>query len=238
VREGGYLRIAEREEGGASRIDLEFAAGSDPKHAAGLNRLGAFEEPIVESGGSLVSASCFGCLSASREKNLREARSALQEHQSAVTAISGRIEGGRVRNRLVRLSGLVRSGWTERAALTEEVRRRLETGSANETELRAAGVEPQTFLYAVRHAMLAGGGNRRQCFVHNGELLHLLTSARAAGRAGIASAAARHHRGGPGQPPGSFQLWYDAREPCPAPILFEFRPRSFLRLAFDRVRIS
>ncbi len=115
---GGYLRVAERDEAGARRIDLEFAAGSLPQRAAGLNRFGAFEESVLEMDGSLASATYFGFMSASNETSIDQARSALKSKPgNGLTAICGRISSGRLWNRLLRVSDLPQTPWSEHRAL-------------------------------------------------------------------------------------------------------------------------
>lgn len=246
---GGYLRVAEREEAaGARRIELEFAAGSLPERAAGLDRLGAFEESIVEMSGQLAQATYFGFMTASNERSLDQARAALQAKATGFTAICGRIFEGRVWNRLARLSDLPATPWFEHRALAGQVRRKLEETAVAEREMApAAGAPLVTFLYAVRAAMRSASAASEHRFVHNGEALCLRTQKRAdpqQGAAFVAKGLARsaqvdqltgHILHPSGRPLSTFQLWFEPGSPGPAPLRFEFRARSFLRLAFERV---
>lgn len=235
---GAYLRVTERGSGAERRIDLAFAAGSLPERVAGMKRLGVFEESIVEQSGVLARASYFGFMTASNEKNLEQARAALKENEAAgnVTAIRGRIDGRWVWNRLARLSGLAAVGWEQHRSLSVEVRRLLETSHGEEREIEAAPAQcPHTFLYAVHRAMRASGPVE-QNFVHNGELLTLRTEpSGAASEGGAAVPLTGRILHLSGKPLSSFQLWYDPHAAVLAPVRFEFRPRSFLRLSFERV---
>lgn len=86
---GGYLRMAEKKEQGKRRLSLEFGAGSDPERAAWLNRLGVFEESIVSVGEQLESALYFGFMTTSTEKEVGEARTALDGKAATAFTASG-----------------------------------------------------------------------------------------------------------------------------------------------------
>lgn len=244
---GGFLRVAERDEAGGRRIELEFGAGSLPERAAGLTRFGAFEESILEADGSLATASYFGFMSASDEKNLDQARSALSRKPgNALTAIRGHIDTGRVWNRLVHLRDLPLTPWSEHRVLQAHVRRRFEESPGVETEIGVTEGQPLTFLYAVRCAMRSESKAGNRSFVHNGELLQLRTRKTADPGHGAGFAARGlsqtaqvellngqiHHVSG--RMLSSFQLWFEPGSTGPVPLRFDLRPRSFLRLSFER----
>lgn len=232
---GGYFRFEESSLGAEKQVRLEFAAGSVPERAAGLSRLGMFEELIVESGGSLKSAAYFGFMSASGEQNLEQAKAALKQNvPGSFTAIRGRIQAGRIWNRLIRINGLPQANWTARQTLAHEIRARMEAQTGGETQVESGpGQAPCTFLYAVRRAMAAREPVTEQHFVHNGELLVLRTTLRAE-RDRKESRVSGQIRAKGGKELSSFQLWFDPAAAIPVPLRFEFRPRSFLRLRFDR----
>jgi hypothetical protein len=251
---GGYLRVAEREETpGARRIELEFAAGSLPERAAGLDRLGAFEESVLETGGQLAQATYFGFMTASNEKSLDQAKAALHSKAAGLTAIRGRIADGRVWNRLLRLSDVPQTPWFEHRALAGQLRRRFDDATtASEREVAGGGggaARPLvTFLYALRCAMRATPAACEQRFVHNGEALVLRTQKRADPQQGetlLAKGLAQsaqvnqltgHIHHGSGRLLTTFQLWFEPGAPVPVPLRFEFRARSFLRLSFERAK--
>lgn len=233
---GGYFRFAETSRGDEKHLHLEFGAGSIPERAAGLARMGMFEESVIETAGSLTSAVYFGFMSASREQNLEQAKAALKENDpGSFTAIRGRIQSGRIWNRLMRLQGMDRANWAARQKLEREIRGRLEMQSGGETQVESGpGPSPCTFLYAVRRAMATREPLAEQTFVHNGEILGLRTTLRTE-RDKRESRLTGQIRGRDGKERSSFQLWFDPSRPSLAPLRFEFRPRSFLRLRFDQV---
>lgn len=233
----GYFRVAEREEAGRRHLRLEFGAGSLPERAAGLNRLGVFEETIVESGGRLESAAYFGFMTASNEKNLDQARSALKAGSaSSYTAIRGRIDGARLSNRLLRIADLAASSWAGRDQLMSQIRARLadETAPAMETAVNTSGEPCSTFLYAVNCAMRSADAACRCRFVHNGQIHQLVTERKEGGKPGVILLDGRI-QSGDGKDLSSFRLWFEPGQPQLSPLRFEFRPRSFLRLTFERV---
>ncbi|MEZ5356759.1 MAG: hypothetical protein R2762_29330 [Bryobacteraceae bacterium] len=228
----GFFRYEEQDAGGRKHLRLEFGAGSVPERAAGLNRMGLFEESIVERRGSLERAEYFGFMTSSPEENIEQAKSALASGAApGVSAIRGRIENGRIVNRLARLTGLRHTGWTRWRDVTAEVRDRLEREGAGDVERDAAGEPVHTFLYAVRAAMHDDQMLVRS-FVHNGEIYRLRTEPAADG-AGITRITGKISKGG-SRSETSFRLWCERSAPH-APVRFEFRPRSFLRLTFERV---
>lgn len=245
-----YLRMEERELGQNREVRLSFGAGSLPERAAGLNRLGVMEESVLECGGEIRSASYFGFMTASPEADAEQARAALREKgPAAITAIRGRIEGRKIRNRLLRVAGVANSRWAERQALAAEIQRRLEDRGGTETEVAIQEAQaPGTFLYAIRCVMRAEEAKHTKYFVHNGEVLRLETERKldrgqGAGmvRRGLVESAevwavTGKIYGRTGKGVSEFRVWYEAGAANPAPVQFEFRPQPFLRLAFERVR--
>lgn len=247
-----FLRMQERGLGSNTQVDLAFGAGSHPDRAAGLNRLGFFEESVVESNGEILSASYFGFMTASAEASVDQARAALRQNgPPAITAIRGRIRGHRIWNRLLRVSGLPNIRWPEHRTLAEEIGRRLENASGGDAEIALPSEQaPGTFLHAMRCILRSAEPKQTRFFVHNGELLRLDTVRKPDPgqgavflKRGVASSAAVHSIAGKishggGKAVSEFKLWCeDGSQPC-APLRFEFRPRSFLRLAFERIRTS
>ncbi len=231
----GYLRVAERAEGGRKELQLEFGAGSLPAQAAGLNRLGVFEETVVEAGGKVESAAYSGFMTTSKEKDFNEAKTALAKGDALTfTAVSGRIEGGRLSNRLLRVGGLPAKTWANREEIKLYIFSRLaEAGSREAEETRVGSEAVSPFLYAIRGAMSAAGLSDSRRFVHNGKLHHLRTKKSVAGQ-GETEMEGRI-LDGTGAELSAFRLWFEAGRIDAGPVRFEFRPRSFLRLRFERV---
>src|ERR1017187_2947412 len=71
---GGQASLEATGEGASLRRTLFFAAGSDPKRAHGLNRLGWMREVVAGSDSNPSEATYFGVLSSSPEESLDHAR--------------------------------------------------------------------------------------------------------------------------------------------------------------------
>ena len=234
----GYLRVAESEEAGKRRLRLEFGAGSLPERAAGLNRLGIFEESIVASGDGIESALYFGFMTASNEKDLHEAKSALNNSASAAfTAIRGRIDRGQLSNRLMKIRDLTSTNWAGRELLTAQIRARLADESSKEAQTDTAAIMDapcSPFLYAVSCAMRSKEGACTRRFVHNGQMHSLRSTRKAGAQSGVTELEGKIQNEA-GKELSSFRMWFESGKAEKGPLGFEFRPRSFLRLTFERV---
>ena len=234
----GYLRVAEREEAGKRRLQLEFGAGSLPERAAGLNRLGIFEETIVASGDAIESARYFGFMTASNEKDLNEARTALKNGGSGnFTAIRGQIEQGQLRNKLLRIRDMAASNWAQRDQLTAQIRAQLADETRQDAQASTAALKDSPcspFLYAVNCAMRNKAATCASRFVHNGQMHQLQTSRKNDAKTGHTELNGRILSEA-GKELSAFRLWFETENPERGPLKFDFRPRSFLRLTFERV---
>jgi len=234
----GYFRASESMEGGKRQLRLEFGAGSVPARAAGLNRLGIFEERIVESGELFESAQYFGFMTASNEKDLHEARAALNTNgTSSFTAIQGRIEKGKASNLLLKIGDVAAGDWGKREELTAEIRARFAGASESETRMsnfQSSDSPCSPFLYAVNRAMKDTTGSCTNRFMHNGKIHHLKTTRKRCAEAGVTELEGRI-QDETQKELSNFRLWFDPEQADRGPLRFEFRPRSCLRLTFERV---
>jgi hypothetical protein len=177
-------------------------------------------------------------MTASTEKNLDQARSALRSNSAqSFTAIRGRLEAGRLSNRLLRIADLASRAWADREELTARIRARFDEppvagGSSDTTS--TGGVRCGTFLYAVHCALRAGDGPSERPFIHNGRIHLLRTERKESGQPGVALLEG-WIRSPEGKHLSNFRVWFEKREQAGYPLRFEFRPRSFLRLTFERV---
>ena len=76
---GGQASLEETGEGASLRRTLFFAAGSDPKHAHGLNRLGWIREVVLGPASTPSESTYFGVLTSSPEESLEHARKAVDD---------------------------------------------------------------------------------------------------------------------------------------------------------------
>ncbi len=153
-RGAGCAFVHVRQEHGA--VHLQFAAGSWPDQARGLNRYGSLEESVTAHG-----ASWFGFMTSSPDKEVR--------HRDAqpCTATRGRLSPFRAEIETMRLQLAPDLTWSRR------VNTSWRPEPAQQLPLRSA--EPKAFLHAVRAGLLQGQTNFRTEFHHNaqpGELVH------------------------------------------------------------------
>jgi hypothetical protein len=222
-------------------IALQFAAGSKPEHARGLNRLGLMREAVVEQDARLLETSYAGFMTSSPEKSLDQGRQALNTAAGEMPCALGSGESGHGRTELsVRrftLPGATR--WTEAADILNSFEKEALDRPTNHAT--SASGPSATFLYSVRRAALEDPSSARRKFCHNGKLYELITekhrlSATSSGETGDSRTAVRM-TGAIHDPSGAevsqFSVWFDAADPSGIPNRIEFRARSFLRLTFE-----
>jgi hypothetical protein len=220
---------------------LQFAAGSNPERARGLNRLGLMREAVIEQGARLLKTSYAGFMTSSPEKSLDQGRQALSTAANEIPCALGSGESGLGRTELsVRrftLPGATR--WTDAADILNS----REKDSLDGFSHRAtSAVGPSaTFLYAVRRAALEDVPGARRQFCHNGKLYTLITEKHRASTASSSEVGdqrtAVRMTGSIHDPSGAevcqFSAWFDPADPSGIPNRIEFRARSFLRLTFE-----
>jgi hypothetical protein len=88
---GGYATVEIDSRDGVRAIALQFAAGSDPARAHGLNRFGILREAIVQ-GPDALDISFAGLMTRAREESFEQGRKALS---SATQSVPGVLARGR-----------------------------------------------------------------------------------------------------------------------------------------------
>ena len=212
---------------------LQFAAGSKPERARGLNRLGLMREAVVEQNSHLVKTSYAGFLTSSQEKSLDQGRKALNTGATEMPCTLGRGESGRGRTELsVRhftIPGATR--WTDAVAILNSTEKdSLDTLARHATSTQGPIA---TFLYAIRTAALEDASQARRQFFHNAKLHELITEKHQAADSptAIHMTGAIHDQSG--AEIAQFSVWFDPADPSGIPNRIEFRARSFLRLTFE-----
>jgi len=207
-RGAGRAFVHVRQDQGASY--LQFAAGSWPEQARGLNRYGSLEETVTSHG-----ASWFGFMTSSPDREIR--------HRDAqpCTATRGRLSPFRASIETLRLQMAPDLTWSRSEELYRQVSASWRSEPAQQLSLGSAA--PQPFLHAVRGGLLLRQTNYRMEFYHNaqlgqlelrrvGELVH--------GRITIA------------QKVTPFRLWTISGSEIPYRI--EYEPIRLLRLTMER----
>jgi hypothetical protein len=247
----GHARHVINDSSGRSVHDLEFAAGSLPERAHGLNRLGMIRETVAEGGSGILEASYFGFMTASKEESLGEAKKALNNPatQSMFVAIEGQSRPGEAHSRRARFYADARRGWNEYEHLEREaaaaVRNPAQASGENRFQSGTADAAAPTFLFALCRAVSAGEAQMKQTFVYSGALHELTTSKKSDPRAGRRFA----ERGLVSQPESvialsgtirnlltgdktPFRIWTE-KTGRSVPLRIEYQPRSFLQLALE-----
>lgn len=247
----GYARHALKTVPDRTVHEMEFAAGSLPDRAHGLNRLGMIRESSAEGPGGLVEARYFGFMTASREESIGDARKALNAtlERCLFLAIEGQSQPGDVLSRHAHFYADARNGWRDRGVLQQsaEAAMRDPSHAAGEAHFHpaAAGAALPTFLLALYRAMLSRQPQLRQTYVYSGNLYDLATSRKPDRRTGrklaekrlterpdsvvALSGLIRNLRTGDKTP---FRLWAEEDGDL-VPLRIEYQPRGFLQLALE-----
>jgi hypothetical protein len=248
----GEVTIEEGVATGDTRtVGLRFAAGSVPDRARGLNRLGYIHELVIERKTDVVESAYFGFMTASPETSFNEARGALGPGGNEAvpyTAVEGSNRGGNCSYSLYRL--LLPGSWNYsncgdliRQVRTSLTNRQIQVSKA---ESFTAVESPKTFLYAMRQAMRSDRGRSEFLFLYNGKHYKLdaeksadnKTSQHLASKNVISSGVTLLRLNGSvlNQESGEktpFRLWFE--KDSDLPVRFEYKPRSYLNLAFEYV---
>lgn len=245
----GYGWATQREDPSTEKVELEFLGASIPERAHGLNRFGYIQESVEEKNHAPVRAIYFGVMTASREESIADAKAALAaQHKDGVAyvAATARLEDRRA-SYSVRHLVLPET----RPSQTEDLTRIMKTSFASaplvpaDVDKTVSTPAPQTFLYALRRAMLSGETNSRFDFLYNGKPLVLTTSIHRDEKVqmemrrenlaasnmpilrltGVIENQIGHER-------TQFIVWYQKAANI-LPLRFEFRPKSYLKLVFE-----
>lgn len=229
---GGAVAMIEESGGGPSRMTaLQFNAGSWPEKLGGFNRFGFMQEIVRQDERGFVESAFVGLMTSAPEKNATEARRSWSEKTpGAATVTHGQVkpEGATA---VVAHMGLRRArDWTKAGEVLEEFR-----NLAQDSASRRGAPPAPTFLYALREQICNPAVEASGRIFHAGKLYTLRTQKE--------SADSKHW------PPGTVQLNGWIRNPeghdsafkvwlepggVGLPLAFEFRPRSFLELTFER----
>lgn len=229
---GGYASVEVSQDRTATA--LQFAAGSFPARAHGLNRFGILREAEVRRGPAPANdaeISFAGLMTRSREESVEQGRKALADASASPEGVIARgrttTNGGdaTVQTWVETLDLAPGANWSNlNDTLSEALRREPRTTPRQSSLGRAT-----TFLHAMRAAALCGERQLRRQFLHAGNLYWLETRRSAQnpleleGKIFDLSGARR----------AEFKTVYAPGDDSGIPIRIEYRPRSFLRLTFQ-----
>jgi hypothetical protein len=232
---GAYAVVEETRVGGSAQVALQFAGGSWPEKAHGVNRLGFIQETVAaKPNGELSGAHYFGFMTSSSEKNFDQAKKSFTAEgskQVPYTATLGQAGGGRFPSTIYRMSFPNTMTWADCPRLIRDVRAAIENSSG--TPLESVSYRTlNTFLNSVRQALLSAELKTLGTLVYNGKLYTLETEKQPDGN-GTTRLNGTLHETATGQK-FTFRLWYEKDGDSFLPVRIEYRAKSFLKLIFEK----
>ena len=237
---GGQASLEETGEGAALRRTLFFAAGSDPKRAHGLNRLGWMREVVLGPDSNPSEATYFGVLSSSPEESLDHARKSVDAQPAGrgiFAAANGRHTAGHSRSAVTHFEYGAGALWSDRG-LIEQAQSTFQPGvNWRETSWPNSPKQtPPTFLLLL--ATLLKQRSRRAVgrYVYNEQeyLMELDAPQTGRNRERLLPVRGKIRNLRTGYET-LFRLWLEEASDSIVPVRFEVQPRSFLRLTFESV---
>jgi hypothetical protein len=229
---GGYASVEISADQGATAIALQFAAGSSPARAHGLNRFGILREALVDRGAARATELSFaGLMTRSREESFEQGRKALVASPRGAEGVvargrtTGSSSGSTVQAWIDTIDLAPDSNWSNlNDTLSEALRREPRTPPRETTPGSAT-----TFLHAMRSVALCRDAFVRRQFMHAGKLYWLETRRHSEQSSELAGTIHDFN----GARCAEFRTAYAAGDESGIPIRIEYRPRSFLRLTFE-----
>ena len=242
----GYAVFEEERGDGERTLGLQFAGGSWPERAAGLNKLGMIQETMHETAGSLDDATYFGFMTSAPEQNLEEARESLKKNPGKTipfAAVEGLQKPASYSFRQVHFDQPADASWSTWQQLLPRVYEQFAGATAKAHRKALTGQGP--FLYCLQQILNSREKRHRTHFLY-GQKAYELHTERAPdtkmrdklARKGLCSADAPLDRlqgeihGAAKGTVTKFRLWVVAG--APLPLRIELQPRSFLSLAFEK----
>ena len=237
----GEASIEDTGDGPNLRRTLFFAAGSDPKRARGLSRLGWMRETVSGPEAAPSEIGYSGVLSSSPEENLERARQSVaapDSGRSTFGAVMGTNSAGRSRSATAHFEFDASAGWSDRALIRQA--HSLFDGTVNWRETSwpdSPNQAPATFLFRLVTLLNKRSRTATGRYVYSEQEYLLTIERQQPGRTGERLLAVRGKiRNVRTGRETSFRLWLED-DTSIVPVRFEFQPRSFLRLTFEAAKI-
>ncbi len=233
---GGQASLEETGEGVSLRRTFFFAAGSDPRHAHGLNRLGWIREVVLGPDSAPVESAYFGVLTSSPEESLEHARRAVADPPSgriAFSAVNGRNTVGHSRSAITHFDFPAEAGWSDHALIEHAQSTFHENVVWRETSWpKSPDQTPPTFLLLLTTLLKQRARHAVGRYVYNEQEYVLELDAQQPGRdrllpihGKIRNERTRYET--------LFRVWMDEASNSVVPVRIEFQARSYLRLTFE-----
>jgi len=210
----------------ATAIALQFAAGSDPARAHGLNRFGILREALIERG-DVKELAFAGLMTRSHEESLEQGRKALAISTGTAQGVlaRGRTSGSTIQSWIDTIDLASDCNWTNLSETLCEALHRQPQAPVRRNAPSSVG----TFLYAMHLAALCKDTSHRCEFTHAGRGYWLET--RRVPQRFLELAGTIHDQAG--NRCAEFRTDYADGDPSGLPKRIEYRPRPFLRLTFE-----
>jgi hypothetical protein len=235
----GQVSVETAGEGAQARRTLFFAAGSDPKRAHGLARLGWMREVRHGQDSRAAETEYFGVLSSSPEESLdsgRKSVAAAPNARSFFAAVQGRHTPGLSRSAVAQFEFPSSAPWSDPGLIQKAQSAFGSTAAWRETAwAKSPHQPPPTFLFQLE-ALLKQRAKCAGTYVYNEQeyLLELgaLQQSGPPDRLLAIKGTIRNQRTGNRT---AFRVWLEDAPNQVVPVRIEFQPRSFLRLIFEAV---
>ncbi len=223
---GAYASVEISGDQGSTATALQFAAGSSPARAHGLNRFGILREAVVERRDG-TELSFAGLMTRSGEESFEQGRKALLSRVRAADAVvaRGTSSGSTIRTWIDNIALSPECDWSNVNDTLGDALRHSPSAPAREISSEPAA----TFLHAMRGAALCGQAVQHRKFIHAGKFYWLETQRQPEHPLEIAGTI----RDLNGARRAEFRTAYAAGDESGIPMRIEYRPRSFLRLTFE-----
>ena len=233
---GGQASVEETGEGAALRRTLFFAAGSDPKRARGLSRLGWIREVVAGPASTPSESQYFGVLTSSPEESLEHARKSVAvppSGRSVYSAVSGRNTAGHSRSAIAHFEYSSEAAWPDRGLIDQA--HSMFQAKVDWRETAWPGLPnqaPPTFLLQLATLLRQRARRAAGRYVYNEQEYLLEVEAAQVGRDRLLPVRGtirnlRTNR------ETLFRVWLEQAADSIVPVRIEFEPRSFLRLTFE-----
>ncbi len=223
---GAYASVEISGHQGSTATALQFAAGSSPARAHGLNRFGILREAVVErSEGTELSFA--GLMTRSGEESFEQGRNALLSRVRAAEGVvaRGTNSGSTIQTWIDHIALSPDRDWSNVNDTLGDALRHSPSAPPRET---ASGLAT-TFLHAMRRAAFCGDAVQRRKFTHAGKCYWLETRRQPERPLELTSTI----RDLNGARRAEFRTAYAASDESGIPLRIEYQPRSFLRLTFE-----
>jgi hypothetical protein len=222
---GGYASVEISRDQGATAMALQFAAGSSPARAHGLNRFGILREALVLRGAA-TELSFAGLMTRSHEESFEQGRKALASSARGAEGVvaRGRTVGSTIQTWIDSIDLAPDCNWSNLNETLSDALRREPRTLTRETVSQASA----TFLHAMHLAALSKEAVYRREFTHAGKAYYLETRRHPDRPLELAGA----NYNSSGARCAEFRTTYASGDDSGIPLRIEYRPRSFLRLTF------